>query len=405
MKPPLKMELSVLFLLLVGAFNAAHAVTERMIPRSTFARASRSDPTVQHELVFAIQQRGISELDRLLEERSTPGNRNYQKWLSFTEVHELSRNLEASTAVVDWLSLENITVQWISAHQEYIKATATIELWEKLLDTTFYEWADHSRKSRKNSEVKMFHRAAHYSLPSHMVNHLSAVFNTVQVPPVWKPKYYTMDHLSNRKLRSSYSVDVHFLNSLYNVSPFTGNIASTQQQAVFETNNEDFSPADLHIFQDTYGLPRQDALSPFGHATTDCLHNECFEGNLDVQYMMGIAPQVTTIYWYTISSDPFVEWITAVADTPNPPLVNSISWGSMELVSAVTSYFCTWCGGDLIITTTVFYRMLFIPFASFSCIKIGQQCEFYARIQQRGAQVGSARSDDCGIFGGQRRCH
>ena len=37
------------------------------------------------------------------------------------------------------------------------------------------------------------------------------------------------------------------------------------------------------------------------------------------------------------NSDPFVAWVTDVANTVNPPLVNSMSWGSIEQVSVVCS--------------------------------------------------------------------
>ena len=70
-------------------------------------------------------------------------------------------------------------------------------------------------------------------------------------------------------------------------------------------------------------------------------------GNLDIQYIMGVAQNTASIYWYEAGTpylDPFVQWVTDIANSPNPPLVNSMSWGSSELVLftiliVITCYF------------------------------------------------------------------
>ena len=118
------------------------------------------------------------------------------------------------------------------------------------------------------------------------------------------------------------------------------NIGSANlEQSVFQTNSEHFSQSDLSNFQGRYGLTMQAAQAPFGFetTTTQCSTNggtpSCSEGNLDTQYIMGVAQNVATIYWYVASTNPFVSWITSVANDANPPQSNSISWGSVEQVN------------------------------------------------------------------------
>jgi subtilase family serine protease len=109
-------------------------------------------------------------------------------------------------------------------------------------------------------------------------------------------------------------------------------------QSVFETSEEYFSPRDLNAFQKLYGLQEQAAeniggfVLKSGVCATSGNGPDCYEGNLDLQYMMGMAQNVATIYWYVGGGDPFVTWITDVADEENPPQSNSISWGSVEQV-------------------------------------------------------------------------
>jgi tripeptidyl-peptidase-1 len=125
--------------------------------------------------------------------------------------------------------------------------------------------------------------------------------------------------------------------------------SSSTSQAVFETNYEYYSPTDLQTFQRYYGLTIQSAKNIGGYYTTapnQCSISgsspDCFEGNLDLQYIMGVAQNVATTYWYVSGSNPFLTWVTDAADELNPPLVNSISWASIEQsnsASTMTSFY------------------------------------------------------------------
>jgi hypothetical protein len=274
----------------------------------------------------------------MLMERSTPGGRLYQQWLTFDEVTDLVTNSEGTRQVEEWLASHNISATWKSIRGEFIKATAPIATWEGLLQAEFFKFADMSSSVDDN----FIDRADEYSIPTILRGHINAIFNTVQTPPEINGRLYRRDgaETSHPALRgatkhvtSGSDVTVSFLNSLYHISSNDGD--STQRQSVFETNDQRFSPDDLESFQDLYGLPNQAALDPFGYATTDCVNNDCFEGNLDLQYIMGIAQGTQTVYWYQGGSDPFVDYMTAIADDADPPLINSISWGSVEQVSCL----------------------------------------------------------------------
>eukprot|EP01035_Chromulina_nebulosa_P017652 gene17652-23233_t len=45
---------------------------------------------------------------------------------------------------------------------------------------------------------------------------------------------------------------------------------------------------------------------------------------------MGVAQSTVSIYWYVEGGNPFLSWITTVASESNPPMTNSISWGTEE---------------------------------------------------------------------------
>jgi hypothetical protein len=338
----------VLTLAILVVVSAKFHVMTKSIPRSTFVKVAESAPEEMHELVFSVQQKNLVEFDQMLLERSTPGNPLFQKWFTFEEVGQLTSNPEGAKEVKDWLAANGITVSWESAHQDYIKASAPISKWEQLLDSKFYQWEDHSRG------VKRFmHRAEQYSLPAEVKPHLFAVFNTVQVPPVFKPKYQRLtnsdaepsfktsftvkpskDYKTLRGKKSATAVDgyvtVQFLNEFYDITSNEGD--ATMSQSVFATDGRGFSPTDLTLFQDYYSLPAQACEAPYGYSVEDCGYY-CYKGSVDVQYMMGVAQQTTTIYWYVTedqATDPFVAWVTEIANSANPPQTNAITYGSTE---------------------------------------------------------------------------
>eukprot|EP01038_Epipyxis_sp_PR26KG_P008124 gene8124-11002_t len=316
----------------------------KSIGRESFVRKERSDPLDRHELVFAVKQRNLKKLEEILIEISTPGNSNYQKWLTFDQVGNMTSNPTSAKAILIWLNNIGAVITWQSAHQDYIKAVHNIADWEKHLNAQFYQWEDLS----KNYKRKQFyvHRSLEYSIPYHLKDHIFTVFNTVQTPPKLSKKYRMRDDLPfkshlriNDKPRDDKSiastdgkVTVSFLSQYYRINSNIG--SSVISQSVFETDEMNFSPNDLLLFQQTYGLTQQAAQVPYGHSTDSCTTSTCSEGNLDIQYIMGVAQATVSIYWYTSSStgstDPFVAWITDIANEASPPTSNSVSWGAIE---------------------------------------------------------------------------
>jgi subtilase family serine protease len=84
------------------------------------------------------------------------------------------------------------------------------------------------------------------------------------------------------------------------------------------------------LFDSAFNIPfRQPHTVIGGHISDTCLSpSSCGEANLDTQYIMGMAQNVPTTFWYTrdTSSASFTNWIVDVCDKPDPPMVMSISY-------------------------------------------------------------------------------
>eukprot|EP01035_Chromulina_nebulosa_P040662 gene40662-54983_t len=294
---------------------------EEMNEREDFIMLDRSPSNTKHELVFAIKQLNLDQLDDILMNISSPDSLHYQKWLSYEEVGNIVFNNNGTDNVVQWLESEGVYVSWSSKHFEYLKATANISVWERILNTQFFQYQqrqitatsdgddgdgdgddDNINTSRKrklsSSTAQIYHRAKSYYLPTEMTAHLSAIFNTVQVPPKLQDKYQQLDDetlgtellsvhkrkgkLSQRSHIKSTEPDVNsvtvpFLNRLYKIPSNIGN--PSIKQSVIETSQEYFSPQDLTLFQRTFNLSIQGALDHMGYNTSDCadVSGNCFE--------------------------------------------------------------------------------------------------------------------------------
>eukprot|EP01042_Synura_sphagnicola_P029082 gene29082-37514_t len=355
---------------------------EKHISRDTFAKRTRVAAETVHEVVIAVRQQNLAELEQMVLGRATPGHPQYQQWLSFEEVGTMVRNEEGYGKVMEWLEAYEVDVKWSSPYGEYIRAEGRISQWEKMLSTEFYEFEDLSHKKGGEGEGsdkdkgKMFYRALEYWIPSELEGSITAIFNTVQTPPEYKARYGSrilkekassiypyedtpykthlrVDDLSHQHLRHERqkmlasqigaNVDIPFLNSLYQVSNNRG--VKLLNQSVFATQDEHYNVVDLLDFQDSLNIPNQYPVPRGGYQyTTNCEKDDvsCGEGNLDVQYIMGMAQNTTTFFWYVPpAGDPFVTWVQDAAAAQYPPQSNSISWGETETLmssSTVTAF-------------------------------------------------------------------
>lgn len=323
-----------------------NTVHEKMIFRSSLFKKERSNPLILHEVVISIRQNNIQLLKDTLSELSTPGNAKYQQWLTSEDIGRLVRNEEATNAVKAWIHSIGATVIAESLHGEYLRVAAPIGTWERELQTEFYVWEDHQKRSRQPNAATWptVHRCEQYTLPAEIRDHVTAVFNTCQAPPVithhsqmktsegahpFKSTMYvrqredtdagdtTSNSNSNRlptdaantaevnsnsfvhlvnhftsKTRSPKSpmhtqsapteVTVPYLNAFYEVASNQGN--TLQNQSVFETDNQYFSTEDLASFQSTFGLDKQLPIDIAGHAIKTCPQvSQCAEGKIVIR--------------------------------------------------------------------------------------------------------------------------
>jgi len=298
-----------------NSLDGADRPTKGIVGNNRFKKLQKSDPLFLHEVTISVKQKNIDVIHAMLKERSQPDHPNYQNWLSFTEVHSLIRNDEAVLAIRSWIkeSVGGSIIQ-MTSHGDYIRVTAPIASWERVLDTQFYAWepsSSSSSSSAKQSNKKIVHRAESYKIPEQLREHISAIFQTSQAPVIpqryGQRRPYQATSQVDDSLSQNKSIDVipyaaagltgdsrpASLNQMYGIS--SNKASASLSQAVFETNSEKMSQSDLKKFQEQYSLPQQAAIIFNSTDSQSCNTNTCSEGNLDIQVYIQIYVSVVVI--------------------------------------------------------------------------------------------------------------
>merc|ERR1711957_721456 len=155
------------------------------------------------------------------------------------------------------------------------------------------------------------------SLPEDIAELVEGIFMTTQIPvinppPIIKP----VDPAEN----SDNDVTPAKIKSFYGV---TGAGTASIRQSVYEGIGQTASPSDLAKFQKQFGLDDEAIATDIGGHVSNFIcninPNSCAEANLDVQYMLAMAPGSPLEYSYDASTGPvFEDWIVALSANPSP---------------------------------------------------------------------------------------
>jgi len=95
-------------------------------------------------------------------------------------------------------------------------------------------------------------------------------------------------------------------------------------QSVAEFSLQEYAPSDLNFFFEAMNV----VPGPVVVNGTDFPAFPGAEATLDIEFIMGVAQNVTTSFWN--QGVTFLGWIVNVLNSENPPLVHSVSYGGTE---------------------------------------------------------------------------
>lgn len=282
----------------------------------------KAHPDLSHEVIFAVTQQNTDEVDRLLWAVSDPLSKEYGQHLTRTEVGALtSPNAESLSLLREFLSTHGAIVVSQTMYGEFVVARGTIAMWESMLESDFYhlEYKDAARGT-----TKRIVRSESYTIPTTLRGHVFAIHNTVQMPlqrkrPLVRKPTPLAGNASSLRLTS-----IETLNRVYDIKSNKAGPLATQ--GLYEALNQSWSPSDLLKFQRIFKLPEQPIVDNIGGHKyfANCTFGICGEANLDVQYIMAVAQDSPTTYYYT--DDSFAAWLVDLSNMTAPPKVMSIRY-------------------------------------------------------------------------------
>ena len=274
----------------------------------------------------------------------------YGQHLSFEEVGNLVANPTATNAVLSWMRDCKANIIHTSTYGEYIVAEAPVNLLEKMFQTEFFEFSlsPHLRSIVGKSHISDHKviRASSYSVPAHFDLFIDGVMAITTLPPPPKSsinfrkstRATNLQHFSEREslLETSDYADPDTLTTYYNEY---GDGYGKGNQTIFATINQGFLQSDIALFQSLYDLPKKLVDKIYGWSIPSgdtCVGtsgaSNCGEASLDLQYILAMAKNVSTTYWYDWTGDgSFTNFIVNVSSFDHPSLVFSLSYLSYEL--------------------------------------------------------------------------
>lgn len=266
------------------------------------------------ELIFALKQQNLDTLKEILYSVSDPQDSHYGFHLTLDQVTELvAPSDDDIREVTSWLISERVYEFELSASKDYIKVDIPTTTAARVFATKFYVYAHESGLTMELSPGP-------YSLPASIQRHVQFVSGLIGFPDIKEKK--------TPKGVDGKAIDPKVIRARYNVTAVGSH--PDNSHAVAEFQGQYFSPSDLQTFWKDYV-----DFAPFRPVDKIVGVNvgakPGVEASLDIQYIMGVAPNITT-WFYVMTNFNFwndlITWSYKLGNESTIPWVHSISYGS-----------------------------------------------------------------------------
>ncbi|KAF7346748.1 Family S53 protease-like protein [Mycena sanguinolenta] len=295
---------------------------------SGFQALDSPSPSQEIEFLVALVQPNITDLAKVVDSVSFPSSPSYGKYLTPAEVAEYVKPAADSvSAVSDWLPT-GASPSAFSPAGDILKFSLTVEQAEGLFNTTFKTY----KYSASGQEMI---RAMNYYLPSNMQQHILYVHPIISfAPPPQRPAKntaYRRRTMPDRRQLAPCEDIVRpvCIQEFYGIpnTTISGSTTNTIGVAGYneDSGGEYANNADLQTFLNEF---RPDiAGNTFGLALLNGAENlqdnsGGLEGQIDIQYTVGIAGNVPTTYVLDFSNDAvmsYMDTINWILAQENPP--------------------------------------------------------------------------------------
>ncbi|KAJ7764050.1 family S53 protease-like protein [Mycena maculata] len=310
---------------------------------SGFEVSGSPSPTQEIELLIAIVQSNITGLAKMVDAVSFPSSPSYGQYLTPAQVAKyIKPQAESLSAVTDWFGPNVASLKPFSPAGDILKVSVTVEQAEGLFNTTFSTYT----YSANGQEMI---RALNYSLPSTMQKHILYAHPIVSFAP--PPQHASQNTMYKRKAtlnRRQALVPCEDIARPVCIQEFYGipntTISGSKTNSIgvagynTATDDEYANHDDLATFLKEF---RPDvAGNTFSVALLNGAQNlqnnsGGLEGNIDIQYTVGVAGDVPTTYVLdqNLNGDAvtfYMDIINWLLTQEKPPTVFTTSYANEE---------------------------------------------------------------------------
>lgn len=309
-------------LTLAVAASAAHLRYAELYERVGVANSTDAHTV---SIWMKLRENAAASCDTALMDVAHPESPNFLKHWSFDRMKEFADS-EHVQPVLEWLRATGPHDFTVAPNSEYVTIRGSVAHFEKLFGLKLYSY-----RLRADGSVTAIAGLPTHELPSAIAAHVdfAAGFNRLpyirvsQRTPIAKVNTAADGSASPVLIRGFYGIP-------------NGAVADPRSTgSIFASLGQSFSPADLLQFQQQFGIQPttiQTVSGPNTPSSCSADPNNCIEAELDTQQVLSYA-QGANVSFYSVDSnahpDIFLFWAQEIAANANPPLVHSISYGSL----------------------------------------------------------------------------
>ncbi|NXU23487.1 TPP1 peptidase, partial [Thalassarche chlororhynchos] len=300
-----------------------------------WTHAGRVNPGHEVELTFALRQRGMGRLARLVDAVSDPRSPRYGQYLTLEQVRDLVQpSLATLMGVLKWLQghgVENCrsvtTLDFLECHMPASTA-------EHLLPGAEFHRYVKGQRSVVRSPLP-------YTVPKELAEHIDFVGGLHRFPAerkvvsrVWAKKEMESRQRYGGRAAFHLGVTPSIIRKRYNMTGGDIGLLPNNSQACAQFLEQYFHQADLAEFMQLFG-------SSFGHRSQvdqvvghQGKGKAGLEASLDVEYIMSTGANISTWVFSNAgrheSQEPFLAWLLLLSNMSSLPWVHSVSYGDDE---------------------------------------------------------------------------
>jgi hypothetical protein len=350
--------------------------------RRDIVKGKRARSNIQHEVIIALRQRNVDQLEDILLSLSMPTSPQYGQYWTIDQIRQLTSDEFAFQAIEKYFKSFNtktrstaklVDIVHVSPFLEFAVVRASISTWEEILQTEFFHFhAAHHFESTsdldnhhdehmgmRDDENRYVIRAHEYSLPDELLPHVDAVFNVVEVWDVLQSMPWDnrvgdgLNPLQNSKSRNYYeyqfihkqsnsdeAISPAFLSAEYVISDQL--VAPFTSQAIFARGSSiSVHSQDVQQFLNLFSSHISDTSVLQGLSSDKdniCLEESaCESATMAYQYMTAIAPSATTSLYVISTADNnnntsnfWTDWLLSISSMSSLPDVLYVDFYDLE---------------------------------------------------------------------------